>query len=90
MPTDEDAVFRFNATLSSSKTYDPALTYPMPAGTFVTNGLVFAVAPTAGAVSIGGEFTEVGPYACRRLVVKRTISPHGRATPKMPTTMRSR
>src|SRR5919198_6638146 len=32
-----------------------------PARTFVTNGPVYAIAPTADAVYIGGDFTEVGP-----------------------------
>src|SRR5205085_1705597 len=33
----------------------------VPARTFVTDGPVWAVAPTAGAVYIGGSFTHVGP-----------------------------
>ena len=35
---------------------------PAPAPTFMTNGPVYAVAPTASAIYIGGNFTRVGPW----------------------------
>jgi hypothetical protein len=65
---------------------------PTPAKTYVTNGRVYAVAPTANATYIGGSFTQVGPRTGPGVGIDSNASQYdvgagGKLSPKSPATV---